>query len=451
MQALTEQLCERIIATTADDLTDEAIARARQLFMDGLAVAIAGTVHEEAPAVLAEHTREMGGNPMSTVFGFGFKTSPVQAAYVNGSSMHVLDFEPMWSPANHQLSTCLPAVLALAESRGADGMTVATALVKGIEIMGWIRQASGFFDATGNIFHPPGVAGPMGATVASAHLLGLNTEQLRNAVGITASRCGSLLPNAGTMTKSTHCGLACSLGLDAALLAAKGFTANREIFEVDRGYAAMYFNDNAQLELLLNYGAPFRVVEPGYALKMFPCQFGTHFCVTAGLQLHPQIVDPASIKRIHMRAPVMPYVNRPQPDTGLAGKFSMQYTLGIALLDGEVVIESFTDERRFRDDIVELLPKFTLEPRDDIPTTFEKMHIEAEVELTNGERISTRCDGPRGIWGGEPVPLEDHEAKLRNCFSARLNEADIETVLDYGRRLETLSADEVRALIEMLA
>ena len=60
------------------------------------------------------------------VIGFGFKTSPVQATYVNGSSMHVLDFEPMWSPANHQLSTSLPGILALAEYRDIDGREAAT-------------------------------------------------------------------------------------------------------------------------------------------------------------------------------------------------------------------------------------------------------------------------------------------------------------------------------------
>ena len=40
---------------------------------------------------------------------------------------------------------------------------------------------------------------------------------------------------------------------------------------------------------MLNFGrAPFRVVEPGYAIKMFPSQFGTHFGITAALELHPQ-------------------------------------------------------------------------------------------------------------------------------------------------------------------
>ena len=126
MEQATEKLCERIVGVTDTDLTDDAIQRARQLFLDGLAVAVAGTIQEEPPSILAAHAREMGGIEASTVIGFDFKTNPVQAAYVNGSSMHVLDFEPMWSPANHQVSTSLPAVLALAEHLGLSGRDAAT-------------------------------------------------------------------------------------------------------------------------------------------------------------------------------------------------------------------------------------------------------------------------------------------------------------------------------------
>ena len=62
MPSVTQRLCERIVGVGAADLTPEAIDRARQLLMDGLAVAVAGTVHEEPPRLLAEHVREMGGS-----------------------------------------------------------------------------------------------------------------------------------------------------------------------------------------------------------------------------------------------------------------------------------------------------------------------------------------------------------------------------------------------------
>ena len=209
---ITKDLCERICATGYDDLTEDAKTAARRLVLDGLAVAVDGSKQEASPGVLAGHLQEIGGVEVASAIGFGFRTSPVSAAYINGVSMHVLDFEPMWNPANHQLSTTLPAALALAEWRGQGGRDVLTALVKGIEMQGWVRQASHQFEARQAKFHPPGQVGPMGGVVAGGHMLRLDVDALRNALGIAASRAGSLLANAGTMTKSTNCGVAVSAG-----------------------------------------------------------------------------------------------------------------------------------------------------------------------------------------------------------------------------------------------
>ena len=145
--AVTAQLCERIAAIDYDDLGQPAIEAARRLVLDGIAIAIAGT-EEEAIHILAAHHKEQGGAPQATAIGNGFRLNTVSAAALNGAAMHVLDFEPMWSPANHALSTTLAGVLALAEHRGASGREVLTALVKGVEMQGWIRQASGQFEAS---------------------------------------------------------------------------------------------------------------------------------------------------------------------------------------------------------------------------------------------------------------------------------------------------------------
>ncbi len=187
---MTSQLCEKIAGTGHANLGAPAIAAARRLVLDGIAIAIAGT-EEEAIHILAAHYKEQGGAAQATAIGNGFRLNTVSAAALNGAAMHVLDFEPMWSPANHALSTTLAGVLALAEARGSSGREVLTALVKGVEMQGWIRQASGQFEARKIRFHPPGAAGPLGAAVAAGHLLGLDAGRLANAIGIAASRAGA--------------------------------------------------------------------------------------------------------------------------------------------------------------------------------------------------------------------------------------------------------------------
>ena len=446
---LTATLAARIAATRYEDLGAVAVAAARRLVLDGIAVAVAGT-HEDAIRILAAHQRALGGTPEASAIGFGFRTDPVRAAALNGAAMHVLDFEPMWSPATHALSTTLPVALALGEAHGLDGREILTALIKGIEIQGRLREASGQFTPEQLQFHPPGLVGPMGAVVAAAHLLKLDGTRLQHALGIAASRAGSVFSNAGTMTKSTHCGQAASLGLDAAMLAARGFTGDAETFDSPQGFAGTFHKATFRPEELEKFGPPWRVVTPGYAIKMFPSQFGTHFVITAGLELHRQIDDPGAIRNVSLVGPMMPYVNRPAPETGLSGKFSFQYVLAAALLDGKVGIGTFTDATLRRPDLQALLPRIAFRMDKDIPARFETMHVEATIELTGGRTLSVRCDGPRGVWGKPPIPEAEHLVKVRDCLAVRLTPDAVERCIALTETLDNQSADGVRELMALI-
>jgi aconitate decarboxylase len=447
--AVTPQLCDRIAGISYENLGAPAIEAARRLVLDGIAVAIAGT-QEEAIHILAAHHREQGGAAQATAIGNGFRLNAVSAAALNGAAMHVLDFEPMWSPANHALSTTLAGVLALAEAREANGREVVTALVKGLEMQGWIRQASGQFEASRLRFHPPGAAGPLGAAVAAGHLLKLDPGQLANAIGIAASRAGGLMANAGTMTKSTHCGHAAALGLESALLAARGFTANVAVFEAAQGYVPALYDDGFKPEEMLGFGrAPLRLVDPGFAIKMFPSQFGTHFGITAALELHPEIPDASAIRRVLLTAPVMAYVDRPRPKTGLEGKFSLQYTAASALLDGKVGIGTFTDARLESADMQELLAKFEVRLDPSIPGRFEDTHVLLRIELDGGRVLETRCDGPRGKWGTPPISEAEHLVKVRDCLATRLEPDAVEAVIGLARQIDHLDAAGVRQLMQL--
>ena len=442
---ITEQLCARIVSTGWADLTPEALAAARRLVLDGLAVAIAGT-REHAIRLLIDHHLEQGGSTDATVLGDGARVGTVAAAVVNGAAMHVLDFEPMWSPANHALSTTLPAVLALAERRDVSGRELVTALVKGIEMQGWIRHASRQWEAGELIFPPPGVVGPLGAAVAAGHLLGLDAGQTANALGIAASRSGGLMANVGTMTKSLHCGQAAGAGLEAALLAKRDFTANPDIFGAPRGLAEAFSPDFVDADLL-GFGPPFRVVEPGFAIKLFPCQYGTHFGITAGLSVRAEIADPAAIVAVRLTAPVMAYVDRPRPATGLDGKFSLQYTLAAALLDARVDLATFTDARLARADMQRMLRLVELTMSNSIVGSFEEMHVTVEVDLADGTMLHRRCDGPIGMWGAEPITEAAHAAKVADCVGGVLDAVSTAVLVDAVSGLDDLTNAEVRQLI----
>ena len=445
---LTGELCKIIHATRYESLGADCVARVKQAIEDGIAVALAGC-GEQPVAIGAAHAQSLGGAPQAGVWGWGFKASVVQAANINAMATHVLDFEPMWSPPTHSVSPTVPVAFALAELNGATGRGIITAVAKGLEIQGRMQYAGDQFAPEQLTFHPPGVAGVFGSAIVAADLLGLDVNGMRHALGIAASRAGSLLANVGSMTKCTHCGNAAAAGLDAALLAQRGFTANMDVLEAHKGVIATFYPDRFDESRLLAWGKPYRVVDPGLAIKLFPSQFGTHYAITAGLDIHRQVGSAARIRQARIVSPVMKYIDRPQPATGLYGKFSLQYTAAAAMLDGKVGIDTFTDERRSRADMAAMLAKISLTQDPSIVGDFHHMHVAIEADLADGSRVSAICRGPQGAWG---VPLDPsaHRDKLLDCLGRALPAAEVDTLIGLLERLDTLDAAGVRNLVALI-
>jgi len=434
---VTEDLARHIVETGYDGLPLEVVQTAKDVILDGMGVMLAGS-REEPPRIVAEYAQELGGAPRCTAFGFGFRTSPTLAAFINGVSAHVLDYEPMWYPPTHALSPTLPPILALAEARGLCGRDVITALAVGFEAQGRLLLAADASNQGWELsFHPPGVVGPLGAAAAAAKLLGLDVQRTRWALGIAASRAGSLFANIGTMTKASHCGNAGRLGLEAALLAAKGFTANEEVIEAPSGWARAFYPQGLDAAAVRAFGRPWRMVEPGLAIKKYPSQYGTHRGIDAALELRERHgVEPAAIARVVVTAPVMEYVNRPSPRTGLEGKFSFQYTVAAALLDGKVTVHTFRDARLFSSDMKGLLPRVELRMDPTIPSDLDGMWVEVEATTAEGRSVRARCERPRGIWDN-PLTREERLEKFRQTAGMVLDPSRVARAAEVIQGLET--------------
>ena len=444
----TRAIAERVCSIAYADLNADTVAMVKRLIADGVAVAIAGSA-EEPPGILADHVSNQGGAARSTVWGFGFKTTPAQAAYVNAAAMHVLDFEPMSNPPTHAVSPTVPVAFALAESRHTGGREIIAACAKGFEMQGRVLVAAD--PKRGALpFHTPGVVGVMGSTVAAAHLMKLNPQQLAHALGIAASRCGGLSANTGSMVKCTHCGNVAAAGLEAAALAARGFTANPGIFDAPHGYVATFFPAHFDYGLLLQYGNPYRCVDPGMAIKFYPSKYPTHFAIAAALDARGDVGDPATIRSVRIITPEITDADRPRPRIGLEGKFSFQYVAAAALLDGVIGSSTFTDERRFRSDMVALLDKIVVAQDADISKDTRRMHVAIEITLNDGTVVSRTCRKPPGTWG-EPIPADLHRAKIRDCLSTRLAEPRLSQVIEMLDNLERLATPDVVDLSTLLA
>jgi aconitate decarboxylase len=452
---MTARVCERIVACGREPLSARLLPAARQLFLDGIGVAVAGARLEQAPRILAAHFADplmgTGGGSAASLLGLNARLGTVPAALVNGAAMHVLDFEPMWLPATHALSPALAAALALGEALGSSGAKILAAMVLGIEIQGRLRQAAGALESHELQFHPPGFVGPIGAAVAAGHLLDFDADQFANAIGIAGSRCGGLFVNLGTMTKATHCAYAAAFGLEAALLTRRGFTGCPTLFDpAPQSYGEAFFPRGFATEALLDFGQPFRIEDPGYAIKIFPAKFSTHYAITAALVARPQIPSADAIRTVRITAADVPSSDRPRPRSGLDGKFSLQYTAAAALLDGHVGLASFTDERLARADMQALLGRIVVRLTRDIPSIYTAgRYLDLEVGLADGSLVQTRCERPRGSWGAPPITVKEHHAKVGDCLATHLSPDAVAECIARCDEIDSLDAQEVRVLLRL--
>ncbi|MEP7215480.1 MAG: MmgE/PrpD family protein, partial [Anaerolineaceae bacterium] len=182
-EGITSALAARARAISFESLPDDVVFLARQCVLDWFGVTLAGA-DEPLARMLREEALENGGNAQATIIGGGLRTSVQQAALINGAASHALDFDDVqMTMSGHPSVPVLPALLALAEYRGASGADLIAAFVAGFEMecrVGALVMPGHY--STG--FHATGTLGTFGAAAACAHLMGLNEEQWLNALGI---------------------------------------------------------------------------------------------------------------------------------------------------------------------------------------------------------------------------------------------------------------------------
>ena len=421
----TATLAQFIADLRYEALPQALVDAAKVAIIDGVGNMVAGSAQPLAQTI-GQYTQDMGGTPQCSVVGWGFKTNPPAAAFANGVFGHCLDFEIQGYPPTHGTSSCLPASLALAEANDMPGKAIITAYVLGWEIQGRLRAASA--PHTAHAYHPPGLVGPLGGAAASASVLGLDAQQTNMALGIAASRTGGLTANTGTMVKSTHPGNAARMGAEAAILAHAGYTSSDEALESETGYAQALFGRQLDWDAVTaGLGQTYRLLDPGFDIKRFPAQIYMQRPMEAVLNLR----EHHGVEATQMRALTITGPHRshsgPLPRSGLDGKFSIQYCAAIALLDGAVGIDSFTDQRRFSPDVEDTLPKIRLETAPD-PT------VKAVAEMSDGRTLEGQCRDFRGS-AANPMSYQERTAKFQACAGRVL--PDSKTAELWGM-LETL-------------
>jgi len=415
------------------------IQRAKLSIIDSMAVTILGAKHQ-AIALAINHIKKQGGLPICTVIGHSFKMPPLFAAWLNGMSGHVLDFEMMWNPPCHPCSSILPALWAICEMQPVSGKQFLTAYVIGLEVLARLLLLKG--KNVPKIFHPQAIEGQIGCAAASSKLLGLKKNNLCYAVGIAASTCAGLMANAGSMTKCLHSGLGAMSGLQAALLAQDGFTANPAIFDCEPGFFQAFFSNitHEQLceQLVKNIGHPFWLEDQNFALKNYPCQYGIHFAIEAALRMREsKQIDSKTIISIELEFPVMPYISRKHLETPLDGKFSLEYLIASAFLDGNIEESTFQETMMNRPLIKKLMSCITIHFNPQLIPSFEEMSGLLKVTISDGSTFQEVCMQPEGHWT-HPITQDLIWTKFHRILSLSYQNSWIENLFDNLSNIEKI-------------
>jgi 2-methylcitrate dehydratase PrpD len=449
--SITESLAGLLAGADYNDLPSAAVEAATQVVLDGIGVTVAATrASGRLSQIILDYVRPQHGSGDASVIAGGFSTSPESAAFANGALCHALDFESIWHPAEHPTSPTLPAILAIAEARRCTGRDVIKALVLAFEVSGRMRVASARMKV-GAIpgYHPPGVSGMIGATAGAGVILNLKALELQHAFGIAASRCGSLAANAGTMTKSTHSGHGARMGVESATLAGMGFTACADIFDSGGFFETFYGAEVFDRDLFLrDFGRPYRLVSPGVGMKKYPSNRFTHRPIDAALALREAYALAASdIVRVEIDMPPLTYVDRPKPTSGLDGKFSVQFATAVALMDGDVTVDSFSDARVNAAEVVDLLRRTELKRCSEIPVDTVTTWAVVRLFLRDGRVVERRCDTPRGD-PAMPLTKDERLDKFRTCMMPTFSSARTEAIIDMvGDLVELNEVSRLMALI----
>ncbi len=320
---------------------------------------------------------------------------------------HVLDYDDLHLPSTTHISAvCVPVALATAAG-GAEGER---AYLAGAGVMARLGTALGWRHYSAG-WHATCTAGAPAAAVTAAVAQGLDAEATARAIALALPAAGGVQRAFGTAAKSLQVAFAADAGVRAAALAGAGAGADPRALEE---WMALVRGDPAA-------SSPDTPAVPGgLAIKLFPCCYALQRPIAAVQTLEPVATD--HIVRIAVRTPaasLAPLIHH-SPDTGLAGKFSLEYGIAAALLDGHPGFDSFSDAAVRRPDAARLMRTVDVAESDggDQLLTGE---IEIEIQIEGGAGARAALSLPPGA-PERPVTGDQLRAKLELCAGSAADE-----------------------------
>jgi len=446
-------LAQHVCRTGYADLPASAVASARRDILDTFGCMLGGSCSPGIAELFSVISR-WGGLEESRVLLRGVRLPAPQAALLNASMGHALDFDDTLDTGGsiHPGVSVLGAVLAVADSLGGvSGRDALLAVALGLDVSCRIALAS----TLDRGWHRTAAIGVFGATAAAGKLIGLTPAQMLAAFGIAYSHAAGnrqcILD--GALTKRMQAGQAASAGVFSAVLARTGFTGAQNIFNGRFGFFELYQpNGYDAAALLRDLGTAFRGEALSY--KPYPCGRPLHPAIDAALAARARLgiaraddietvtieADPLGHSDQFARGPA-----KRRPTQVVEAQFAQPFLVATALVHGKIGIAEV--DGLGDTSVLALSDRIAGVARDGRP----KGSLSVTVQRTDGRSVAIEASDPIGS-PQKPLTKAQFEAKFRDCAcnaAQPLSDASVDGVLATIGRLEMLP--DVRELMTPFA
>src|SRR6266850_2495368 len=393
---VAEDMARWIVALRYEQLPANVVAAAKRVLFDTLGCALGGV--SAAPVRMAEQVVALqGGNPQATAIGLGRKVSCEQAAFLNGMALRYLDYNDYAALGRpHHPSINVAPALAVAEMQRLSGKDLLLGIVAGYDVQVRLRDAIGGRGREG--WDGTSITAQYSAAAAAGKLLGLDAAKLANALAIAGSNANTLAEvRRGaelTPAKGSAEPMAVRNGVFAALLARAGLSYPLTIIEGEGGYAKMVAGPLNE-DILRRRTGDFEILKS--SIKLWPSVGTAQAPIAAASEIYRQ--KPASeIAAITIALSDFAYGQQQampkEINTREHADHSVRYLVARALLDGNVTVDDFA-ENRFRDPrALALIDKMVLRSESSLPDNALGSNIEAR--LASGQVLKANVPIPPG-------------------------------------------------------
>lgn len=337
---------------TFDRLPADVVELGKMFIADYVAAIYAGIrINAGFNAAMLDITRNQSGGAEASVFGLDERLSAEAAAFMNAVYAHGADMDDGNRKAmGHVAAHVMSAVFALAEATGGhDWKDVMTAIIVGYEVYNRVAaMAQPGLVRRG--FHSTGTAGAVACGAACAKLMGLDAGGVYSAIGIAAIQASGLIiiAESGQALKPLNPANAARTGIISAKLASKGVAGPALPLESQKGWLHA-MTDAVHYEMLDGLGEAFTISES--YLKPYPSCRHTHCGIEAAIYAREKLreagLGPDDIGDIQLFI----YENAIRiagqivvPENQDAAKFSVQYSLAVALATGDYTLDDLGRE-----------------------------------------------------------------------------------------------------------